>query len=76
MLHPISLFPIKGEEVYDCDSLRRTISLGNINAYDRREEFYLFSADYLKDFAAKVFMHFGISEADASRLPKFWPSRT
>ena len=28
-------------------------------------EFYLFSADYLKDFSAKVFMHFGISEADA-----------
>src|SRR6476661_5702281 len=28
-------------------------------------EFYLFSADYLEDFAAKVFLHFGISEADA-----------
>ena len=28
-------------------------------------EFYLFSADYLKDFSAKVFMHFGISKADA-----------
>lgn len=28
-------------------------------------EFYLFSADDLKDFSAKVFMHFGIAEADA-----------
>ena len=28
-------------------------------------EFYLFSADYLEDFSAKVFIHFGISEADA-----------
>ena len=30
-------------------------------------EFYLFSADYLKDFSDKVFMHFGISEADAKQ---------
>jgi LDH2 family malate/lactate/ureidoglycolate dehydrogenase len=26
---------------------------------------YLFSSDYLKDFSAKVFMHFGVPDADA-----------
>ena len=30
-------------------------------------ESYLFRADYLKAFSAKVFMHFGISEADANQ---------
>jgi L-2-hydroxycarboxylate dehydrogenase (NAD+) len=29
------------------------------------DDTYLFPADYLKDFSAKVFMHFGVSEADA-----------
>src|SRR5512145_3047602 len=31
---------------------------------DERES-YLFSSDYLKDFSANVFMHFGVPEADA-----------
>ncbi len=30
-------------------------------------ESYLFRADYLKDFSAKVFMHFGIPKADAAQ---------
>ncbi|MGB7948177.1 MAG: Ldh family oxidoreductase, partial [Candidatus Binatia bacterium] len=30
-------------------------------------ESYVFAADYLKDFSSKVFMHFGISRADAER---------
>ena len=29
------------------------------------QPFYLFSSDYLKDFSAKVFMHFGVPGADA-----------
>ena len=29
------------------------------------EKNYLFNADYLKDFSAAVFMHFGIPQADA-----------
>ena len=30
-------------------------------------ESYLLPADYLKDFSAKVFMHFGVSQADAEQ---------
>lgn len=31
------------------------------------QEYYLFSVDELKDFSAKVFMHFGTAEADAKQ---------
>src|SRR5437879_6988958 len=31
----------------------------------RDKELYLFSSDYLSTFCARVFMHFGIAEADA-----------
>ena len=66
-LHPhLTLPPSKGEEVYDRDSLKANdFTEQTLTPMTDEREFYLFSADYLKDFSAKVFMHFGISEADA-----------